>query len=179
MIGFIYTLNDPETGEIRYIGQTVNSVHRRLTKHISDSKRLNTHVNCWIKSLIKKGIKPVIQELDSCLIEELDQTEIYWISQFKNWGFNLVNLTEGGSRNKVFSKDVTNRISKSLSKYYSKNKSGRCRAILGVCKKRGIELTFESLQNAQNYFNTSCRRQILDCINGKREEYKDFKLSYI
>jgi hypothetical protein len=90
----IYTLSDPITNEVRYIGQTKNSLEDRLRGHLKGKgKTYRVH---WINSLKKKGLVPNIE-----LIEEVDksvgsQTEIYWILMFRFWGFNLTNLTDGG-----------------------------------------------------------------------------------
>ena len=90
----IYTLSDPITNEVRYIGQTKHSLEERLRGHLKGKgKTYRVH---WINSLKNKGLVPNIE-----LIEEVDksigsQTEIYWISMFRFWGFNLTNLTDGG-----------------------------------------------------------------------------------
>ena len=36
--GYIYTLSDPITGEVRYIGQTKQNINKRFARHISESK---------------------------------------------------------------------------------------------------------------------------------------------
>ena len=90
----IYTLSDPITNEVRYIGQTKHSLEERLRGHLKGKGK--TYRVYWINSLKNKGLVPNIE-----LIEEVDksigsQTEIYWISMFRFWGFNLTNLTDGG-----------------------------------------------------------------------------------
>lgn len=97
MIYKIYTLADPETNIIRYIGKTKESLNNRLSKHINDSKKANNRRCNWIKKLTKAGLKPKIEILET--LENNKQcswAEIYWISQFKTWGFDLINTTEGG-----------------------------------------------------------------------------------
>jgi len=93
---FIYTLEHPINKEIRYIGKTEQKLNKRLIAHISESKRKSNHRNNWIFNLCKKNMKPVIYSLD--IVDECDWEfwEKYWISQFKSWGFNLINGTEGG-----------------------------------------------------------------------------------
>jgi hypothetical protein len=46
----IYSLNDPYTYKVRYIGKAKDS-QKRLKSHIRDSKRRNTPVYQWIRSL--------------------------------------------------------------------------------------------------------------------------------
>lgn len=90
----IYTLSDPITNEVRYIGQTKHSLEERLRGHLKSKGK--TYRVYWINSIKNKGLVPKIE-----LLEEVDksvgsQTEIYWISMFRFWGFNLTNLTDGG-----------------------------------------------------------------------------------
>jgi len=92
---FIYTLSDPNTKEIRYIGKS-NNLNYRLKKHINESKNKRTHKEKWVDSLIVKGLSPIIEILD--IVDETAWSfyETYWISQFKTWGFDLTNGTSGG-----------------------------------------------------------------------------------
>lgn len=96
---FIYTLEDPDTNEIRYVGKTIKSLNNRLTGHIYSCKKENNHRTNWIKSIIKRGKKPIIKMIDSCSWDKSQELESYWISKFKNEGLNLVNLTNGGEGN--------------------------------------------------------------------------------
>lgn len=92
----IYSLSDPITGEIRYVGKTVKNIQRRLSLHLQDAKSLNHHTANWIKSLRKQGLKPISELLDIVDDDNWGFWEKYWISQCKAWGFRLTNHTEGG-----------------------------------------------------------------------------------
>lgn len=93
---YIYTLSDPETGVVRYIGKTTNPKDR-INGHISESKsgRYNNHRVNWGKSLIDKYLKPKMDIIDE-VVGDWEWLEVYWISQFKTWGFDLTNSTDGG-----------------------------------------------------------------------------------
>ena len=65
----IYTLNDPITNEIRYVGQTCFKLESRLRGHLN-SKDKSYRVN-WIKSLNKKSLIPKI----NLVIENLTKEE--------------------------------------------------------------------------------------------------------
>jgi group I intron endonuclease len=96
--GYIYTLSDPLTKEIRYVGQTINNPSKRLAQHIHQEKRSKgrlTHVNSWIRNLKKEGCLPVLEIIDECEIEELNNKEIYYIAELKK-KYNLCNHSEGG-----------------------------------------------------------------------------------
>jgi group I intron endonuclease len=93
MIIYIYTLSDPLTGEIRYIGKT-NNLKTRYQTHVTTIKK--SHCSRWIHSLIKNGSKPIMEVLDIVGESNWVLMEQYWISQFKTWGFRLCNHTQGG-----------------------------------------------------------------------------------
>lgn len=97
----IYTLEDPVTGDIRYIGKTRSSLKYRLSQHIHDSLNngTKTRKKAWIKGLILQGLLPVIQVLDVVDNDDWKLSEQYWISQLKAWGFKLTNMTAGGDGN--------------------------------------------------------------------------------
>lgn len=92
----IYTLSDPRTNNIRYIGKT-NNLIKRFNKHINESKlSTKSYKKSWINQLLKLNLKPIIEVIDIVPVNEWVFWETYWISQFRTWGFNLVNNTNGG-----------------------------------------------------------------------------------
>lgn len=92
---YIYTLTDPITNEIRYVGKS-NNPTVRLNEHVRKSKYTHTHKNNWITSLLKLGQKPIIDVVDIVSINECGFWENYWINTFKAWGFKLTNIAIGG-----------------------------------------------------------------------------------
>ena len=93
----IYTLKDPITNDIRYIGKTTQTLNRRLQIHVYKSRKSTTsHKKAWIKGLLNKGLKPIIEKFDEVSNDDWKFWEQYWISQFKAWGFKLTNTTAGG-----------------------------------------------------------------------------------
>ena len=90
----IYTLTDPITNEIRYVGKA-NNVSKRYYKHCRLTDK-NTHKNNWINKLLKKNLKPIVDIIDVVPINEWVFWETYWISQIRAWGFDLTNSTDGG-----------------------------------------------------------------------------------
>lgn len=94
----IYTLHDPDTLEIRYVGYTNQPFYKRLSSHICEAKgSSNTHKSNWIKGLLSDNKRPLIKLLDITTdIKELKKLEIYWINKLKIEGINLTNGTPGG-----------------------------------------------------------------------------------
>ena len=58
---FIYSLSDPVTGKIRYVGKTTNAASR-LRSHRND--RQHTHKGCWVRSLRAAGLWPCPEHRD-------------------------------------------------------------------------------------------------------------------
>ena len=92
---YIYTLKDPITNQIRYIGKTTN-IQKRYYHHCSLSccNRENTHRSSWIKSLLIKKVKPIIEVIDTTT--NWQEKEIYWIKYYKSLNTDLCNHTLGG-----------------------------------------------------------------------------------
>lgn len=91
----IYILIDPFTHQVRYVGQTVRNLQVRLKHHSYGSK--NTHIINWVKSILKKSAKPIIEQIDSCEDSETcDDLERFWIAYFRFIGARLANLSKGG-----------------------------------------------------------------------------------
>lgn len=98
-VGSIYTLSDPRTKEIRYIGQTIQFLERRLDDHIRIDPAFTSKLSEWVKSLLLDGVEP---EIDLVWMyeseDELNEGEKFWIRFGKLAGLDLVNSTAGGSR---------------------------------------------------------------------------------
>ena len=92
---YIYTLEDPITSEVRYVGKA-NNIQQRYKSHLNKARKHQIHKKNWIKSLKNKKLKPIVEVIDIVPIEEWIFWETYWISQIKAWGFNLINYTNGG-----------------------------------------------------------------------------------
>lgn len=96
MSGFIYTLSDPLTGRVRYVGKTCQRPVRRLRHHVSTAKNQRNHREKWILSL---GVPPwliVVQTVVSGSHEDIAQAERYWIARLRADGCDLTNQTIGG-----------------------------------------------------------------------------------
>lgn len=57
----IYSLIDPRTGVVRYIGKTDNT-KRRLRVHLAEAKHSNGHNHRlnWIRSLLSENLVPIL-----------------------------------------------------------------------------------------------------------------------
>ena len=91
----IYILIDPETQQVRYVGKA-NNISQRYKAHLNRARKHQIHKLNWINSLKAKKLRPIIEVIDIVPIEDWIFWETYWISQFKTWGFDLINYTNGG-----------------------------------------------------------------------------------
>jgi len=95
----IYALIDPRNGELRYIGKTVRTAHRRLRRHLARCylDEAHTHKNRWLRKLLSLGLEPSIEVLERCRSEvELSAAEIRHIAEHQAHGARLTNSTSGG-----------------------------------------------------------------------------------
>lgn len=116
---YIYSLSDPNTNEIRYIGKTVDPFYR-FWNHIHEARHNKRAKNEqkleWIRGLLANGLRPILSIIEEIPTEIWEEREMYWIAKYKEEGSSLLNVTKGG-RNGVVSKE--------------------CRAALAKCKDRG------------------------------------------
>lgn len=94
----IYALTDPGTGEVRYVGKSVDAASR-LQQHIWNSTRKHKHlpVACWIRSLSKKGLCPSLLILEECLESDWPVVESRLIALHRGSG-RLLNVADGGEQ---------------------------------------------------------------------------------
>lgn len=100
---FIYSLNCPITGAVRYVGKSKNPF-TRLIQHISESKKETNHRACWIRYLAEQGLRPLLEIVDEATSEHWQQLEVAYIEFFREQGCNLVNGTNGGEDPPLFSR---------------------------------------------------------------------------
>lgn len=94
----IYGLIDPISKHLRYVGLSTTGL-KRPRCHITPSRLRHdkSHKGNWIRQLVEANLKyeiVVIQELQEA--ELLGEAEVFWISYFRNMGFDLANIAPGG-----------------------------------------------------------------------------------
>lgn len=92
---FIYSLSDPRTNQIRYIGKT-NNLKQRYDNHISASTRSRTYKDNWIKQLIALSLRPILQVVEEVHSSTWREREKYWIGTLRQQGARLTNQLSGG-----------------------------------------------------------------------------------
>lgn len=91
----IYSLYDPITNRIRYIGKAVDPV-RRYSQHCKEKPRKSTHKSNWISGLLSKNQLPLLHVLQWVPEADWKWKEMWWIDYYRHIGEPLTNLTDGG-----------------------------------------------------------------------------------
>lgn len=105
----IYTLTNPITNEIFYVGKTID-LRVRFKAHLSLRTADSDFKNQIVEFILSSGKMPIIEELDYIEFtdkidnQEVNRLEIYWINQMKQWGFNLCNI-HGLSGRKLYQRE--------------------------------------------------------------------------
>lgn len=96
-ISYIYALQEPATGLIRYIGKTNRqNIKQRYNEHLSHAKKYNENysVSNWIRKLLKDNLNPKMNILIQTTSEYSDLLEIELIKHYNRF-CNLTNMACG------------------------------------------------------------------------------------
>lgn len=88
----IYLLIDPASRDVRYVGQTVQALHQRLSSHIRRSNKQQNKKALWIRDLLSKGLKPLIKTYSTVPNEMAVIEEAKTIEFWRNNGAPLLNM---------------------------------------------------------------------------------------
>lgn len=94
---YIYTLSDPDSGRVRYVGKA-NNVSKRLSGHMRDSRKSNRPVCKWVAKLIVDGKSPVITTISTCTKDNWQEEERKQIALFRLSHDDLLNIADGGDQ---------------------------------------------------------------------------------
>lgn len=107
---YIYTLSDPRTGKVRYVGKTFNP-QGRLYDHCKAQG--STHKACWIKALKAAGLAPDMDIVDMVAADQEQaffDAESRWIETFRLMGYKLTNLASGGGSGSRHSQETIEKM---------------------------------------------------------------------
>lgn len=136
---FIYVLNDPRDGRVRYVGKSDNP-HKRWIQHcIKLGSR--THKVHWIQELKSLGLKPELEILEEVPVAGWEAVEREYIRVFRMVGMNLTNNTDGGegSSGILVSRETRERIGKASKGRIVSEETRAKISITGRGKKRSPE----------------------------------------
>lgn len=108
---YIYILRCPNSGDIRYVGKTVNP-KSRYAGHLSYVGK--TYVSRWIMKLRSNSQKPIMEIIEECDKSNWESREQHWIAYYRNLACDLTNLNGGGGGQFNASQETRQRIAQSL-----------------------------------------------------------------
>jgi hypothetical protein len=114
MTWYIYTLGDPDTRLVRYVGKT-NNVPRRVQRHIRDAQRglYHDHENNWLRSVLSSGSEPVVSVLETGEGEDTwQEREKFGVAFYRAWGGHLTNHHDGGLGGFPISQETREKMSR-------------------------------------------------------------------
>lgn len=110
---YIYSLNDPTSGAVRYIGQTSLPELRRW-QHIKAAKKRKPPRDAWICGLLEKGESPTIEFLDEVPASQRDHWEGEYIRLFRALGMDLTNVISARRGPTAHTEETRKRISERM-----------------------------------------------------------------
>ena len=187
----IYVLIDPRDEKIRYVGKA-NNVSQRYQAHLNKARKHQIHKANWIKQLKDLSLKPIIEVIDVVPINKWMFWETYWIAQFKAWGFNLVNYTDGGDgctfanqtsfkkgHKSWLGKKHTEETKKKIGENsWSKGKpSLNRRKVVQLDMNNNVIKIWDSVLDAEKMTGSSSSK-IVACCREKRKTHNKYKWKY-
>ena len=147
----IYGLIDPRTRLVRYVGKSTNGMRRPKDHRQPSRVRLQTHVACWVRSLLAQGLDYEIVVLETCTAEApLFDSERWWVAFGRACGWPLTNLTDGGDGSSGAKRSEANREQMRERMLGDRNPAKRLevRALISR-NSRGIKRTRSAEHNAK------------------------------
>ena len=137
----IYSLSNPHCNEVKYIGVTTACLNQRLSQHKYNAitKKLNTPISKWLRSLYKNEVHPLIKLVETCTQDTWKEREKYWINFYKN----LTNVKKGGSGL------IINRNENGKNRTIAAHK----KAVVLLDKEYNFIKEFESINDCANHLN--------------------------
>ena len=136
-------MTDPDTGEVRYIGQSTRGLARPKRHSCPSSLVAKNYKNSWVKSLLARGLIYKIIILEAVISADLlGDAEQRWIAFGKRSGWRLTNLTDGGPGPSGFKGRIGHKVSKATREKLRRALTGR-------------KHTPESLAKMQRLFGSS------------------------
>jgi len=177
---YIYVLIDPRNNEIRYVGKTIQKLHRRLSRHLNHKNK--SHKKSWIDGLKKEGLKPIIDILDVVPEQEWVFWEKYYISLFKTWGFDLLNHTNGGDGVERGTKPWNWGLKGVLKSNSGSFKKGERRSVKNEFKKgerRSVKTEFKKGELPHNTMKVGLydlNNKLIEVFESQKDLYKNYNL---
>ena len=113
-VTYLYVLEDPRTGEVRYVGVSKDPGNR-FSCHVCDAitKGKHLYTSRWIRKLDRCGLRPTMRVIAVLQTESSAAAEIAYIARLRADGFRLTNATDGGEGTRGLSPETKEKIAAS------------------------------------------------------------------
>lgn len=105
-MSIVYSIRCLVTNKIVYIGSTSRELSKRLIDHRSAKNIFNSPVNKFFRASLQEPAIEMVEDLGLCSKYELEQAERFWIEQFRQWGFSLLNASHNLSPSTPIVSDI-------------------------------------------------------------------------
>jgi len=95
-MAYIYSLIDPRTNEIRYIGKTIDPERRRRDHYKYAVRNPQVPKDLWYRSMLDKGVEPIFHIVMKIPDDRWQRLERQVIAKYREMGYRLLNMTDGG-----------------------------------------------------------------------------------
>lgn len=158
---------------VRYVGVTTKTVQQRFYGHkycANHEDKRGLPVHKWMYSHYQKGETIIVKQIDSCGIDCWEEKEQYWIAYYKNLGFQLLNISNGG--NGVVTKEMrsTSSVERSI--------KGHEKPIVALYKDGTFYKEFESATKAAEELNLKSKSAISNVLKGRSKSSAGFLWVY-
>lgn len=158
---------------IRYVGVTTRSIIERFYGHKYCAKHKNKRglpVHKWMFSHYSKGETIIVKQIDKCDSNEWEDREKYWIKYYKDKGFNLLNVSEGG--NGVVTKEMRSESS------INRSIQGHKKAIIALNMDGTFYKEFDSAIEATKELNIKSKSSINNVLKGRSKSSAGYMWVY-
>lgn len=180
-ICYLYELVDPRNMEVRYVGKTNNmKIRHSAHNNLNTAKRLKTHNASWIIQLKNLGLEPLMRIIKIGSIQNIHQSEIDTIKKYRELGYRLTNMTNGGDGVCGKNPETIEKIKKALTgkknPWSVERKLKQAKQVVGMDLSTGIEYEFLSIADAGRHVNGH-KHHIKSCCIGRKNHktYKNYK----
>lgn len=167
---YFYTLSTTkDISNIRYVGVTTRTLKQRLSGHkycaLHKNKR-STAVHKWMYSEYLAGNDIIISQIDCCEEAVWEETEKYWIKEYQNKEFKLLNIQKGGSG--IVTKEMRNK--EGLQRSIDAHKI----PVYALDDNLNVVLEFSSAVEAIRFFGGKSKTAISNAISKNVSTKKSF-----
>ena len=154
------------------MGVTSKKLKDRLRAHIHKIKRTDrtrTHKDLWVMKLLRRGLKPEINLLQTFSTEEdCFAAERYWVDYFRKVGCDLTNTTAGGRGCFGPSEEARAKMSAGVRRHLAANGPGNGCPVIDQSGK-----VYASAREASRLTGV-CFKHISAIIRGERKQSKGY-----